>query len=116
MGTYKELHEREKAAWLGKRVRYNGEEYTVMDVDYNGGLLIDKKAEFTEWTAIPQKDCEPVETTREFVNERAVRYNVIIDGEWYMAGSFEEASTCAARWEADEEPHSVMIVRSEDDE
>ena len=31
---------------------YQGNEYNVVDVDYNGALLIDKKAEFTETTAV----------------------------------------------------------------
>ena len=50
--TYKEYIERMKKIWIGKKVRFQGQEYTVVDVDYNGGLLIDKKAEFTETTAV----------------------------------------------------------------
>lgn len=38
--------------WIGKIVDYEGEHYKVVDVDYNGFLLIDKKARFTDTTAI----------------------------------------------------------------
>lgn len=41
-----------KAKWCGKNVVYNGERHRVVDVDYNGCLLIDKWAEFTEATAV----------------------------------------------------------------
>lgn len=50
--TYKEYIESLKNEWNGKKVNYDGREYTVVDVDYNGMLLIDKKAEFTNTTAI----------------------------------------------------------------
>ena len=50
--TYSEYIERMKRIWTGKKVRFHGQEYTVVDVDYNGALLIDKKAEFTETTAV----------------------------------------------------------------
>lgn len=42
----------QKKKWIGKKVTYEGEQYTVIGVDYNGGLLIDKKAQFTETTAV----------------------------------------------------------------
>lgn len=41
-----------KAKWVGARVPYEGKTYTVVDVDYNGYLLIDKPARFTDTTAI----------------------------------------------------------------
>ena len=41
-----------KSEWIGKKVLFNGNEYTVVDVDYNGALLIDMKAEFTATTAV----------------------------------------------------------------
>lgn len=42
-----------KRDWVGKRVLYlDGEIYTVVDVDANGALMIDKKARFTETTAV----------------------------------------------------------------
>ena len=49
---YKERIEKLRKEWTGRKVKYHGEQYTVVDVDYNGGLLIDKKATFTETTAI----------------------------------------------------------------
>lgn len=51
---YKDLIRQKREKWIGKRVRYEGKEYNVVDVDYNGGLLIDKKSEFTDDTAISE--------------------------------------------------------------
>ena len=44
----------EKAKWIGTQVIYAGDNnvYTVVDVDHNGALLIDKPARFTETTAV----------------------------------------------------------------
>lgn len=52
MGTYKEYIERLKKEWIGKSVIFENEKYNVVDVDYNGFLLIDKKARMTETTAV----------------------------------------------------------------
>ena len=52
MGTYKDYIESLKAKWIGKTVRFQGEQHKVVDVDYNGALLIDKPAKFTDTTAI----------------------------------------------------------------
>lgn len=41
-----------KEKWIGKTIEQEGEKYKVVDVDYNGALLIDKKARFTDTTAI----------------------------------------------------------------
>ena len=38
----------------------DGNVYTVTDVDYNGALLIDKKAEFTETTAVSRFQVQEV--------------------------------------------------------
>lgn len=38
--------------WVGRHVVYEGDTYKVVGVDYNGFLLIDKKAELTDTTAI----------------------------------------------------------------
>ena len=51
--TYSEQIAKRKAEYVGKKVIFEGQEYTVVDVDYNGGLLISKKAEFTDTTAVP---------------------------------------------------------------
>lgn len=50
--TYREYIETLRKEWIGKKVRFEGKEYEVMDVDYNGGLLINKEAEFTILTAV----------------------------------------------------------------
>lgn len=60
MGTYREWIESLKKEWIGKRVKFEGNNYKVVDVDYNGMLLIDKKAQYTETTAIPQYAAEKI--------------------------------------------------------
>lgn len=52
MGTYKEYIEKLKKKWIGKVVTYKNKKYNVVDVDYNGMLLIDKKARYTDTTAV----------------------------------------------------------------
>ena len=52
MGTYKEYIEKLKSEWIGKEVVYENEKHKVVDVDYNGMLLIDKKARMTDTTAV----------------------------------------------------------------
>lgn len=62
MGTWKEYIEGERAYWVGKVVHYKGKPYTVKDVDYNGALLIDLPARFTETTAINPSMTDEVKT------------------------------------------------------
>lgn len=52
MATWREYINGLKDEWIGKIVVYENEKYNVVDVDYNGMLLIDKKAEYTDTTAI----------------------------------------------------------------
>lgn len=52
MLTYRDYIEAIKARWIGKKVIYKGRVYTVIDVDYNGALLIDLPAEYTATTAV----------------------------------------------------------------
>ena len=52
MGTWKEYITKLKEQWIGKSVVYENERYNVVDVDYNGFLLIDKKAAHTDTTAV----------------------------------------------------------------
>ena len=49
---YREHINQLKDEWIGKKVIYEDELHTVVDVDYNGALLIDKKAQYTETTAV----------------------------------------------------------------
>lgn len=51
---YKDWIAEQKERWIGQTVTFEGTEYTVVDVDYNGALLIDKPAEFTDTTAVEQ--------------------------------------------------------------
>lgn len=43
-----------KKEWVGKKVSFEGKQYEVVDVDYNGALMINKKARFTDTTAVSQ--------------------------------------------------------------
>ena len=56
MGTWKDYIERLKCDWVGKVVTFEDEKYKVVDVDYNGLLLIDKKARHTDTTAVAISD------------------------------------------------------------
>lgn len=55
---YKDWIEEKRKEWIGKTVIWDGCEHKVIDVDYNGALLIDKKAQFTETTAVPMWMCK----------------------------------------------------------
>lgn len=46
--------------WIGKKVMYEGKVFTVVNVDYNGALLIDKKARFTDTTAVATYDVQEI--------------------------------------------------------
>lgn len=50
--TWKEFIEKERKKYIGRKVKYEDKIYTVVDVDYNGVILIDKHAKFTPTTAI----------------------------------------------------------------
>ena len=52
MGTWKEYISKLKKEYVGKIVEYENSKYNVVDVDYNGVLLIDKKATYTDTTAV----------------------------------------------------------------
>lgn len=54
--SYKEFVEKERKKFVGKKVIYKGEPHKVVDVDYNGALLIDLRAQFTETTAVSKFD------------------------------------------------------------
>ena len=46
--TYKEFIENRKADWIGTNVIFQGKEYQVVDVDYNGMLVISMPAYYCE--------------------------------------------------------------------
>lgn len=46
--------------WVTKKVIYEGKEYTVVDVDYNGGLLIDKRNRYNDTTSVPEESVTEV--------------------------------------------------------
>ena len=52
--SYRSYIEKKRSEWIGKKVIYAGDNnvYTVVDVDYNGALLINKPARFTDTTAV----------------------------------------------------------------
>lgn len=51
MGTWKEYIERLKTEWVGKKVIFDGEIHTIVDVDYNSILHIDRPTEYNKTTA-----------------------------------------------------------------
>ena len=63
MRDYRQYIQDMKDKWIGKTVSYKGEQYKVVDVDYNGGLHLNKKAQFTDTTAVAEYmlDLEAVE-------------------------------------------------------
>ena len=58
MGRWSEYIARKKEKWVGRVVSYKGNPYTVVDVDYNGALMINKKAAFTGTTAVSEFDLD----------------------------------------------------------
>lgn len=50
--TWAEYIAKLRAEWNGRKVIYQGEQHTVVDVDYNGGLLIDRETMYNKTTAI----------------------------------------------------------------
>ena len=50
--TWREYIEKERKTYIGRKVKYEDKMYTVVDVDYNGVIMIDKHADFTSTTAI----------------------------------------------------------------
>ena len=52
MTGYQEYMRSQYAKYIGAMVRYNGLLYKVIDVDYNGMLLIDIPSDHAETTAV----------------------------------------------------------------
>lgn len=52
MSSYQEYMRSMYAKYIGAQVRYNGRLYKVIDVDYNGMLLIDIPSDHAETTAV----------------------------------------------------------------
>ena len=50
--TWKEHIAELRQEWTGKLVKYQGAIYTVLDVDYNGALLINRETIYNSTTAI----------------------------------------------------------------
>lgn len=50
--TYRESIEAMRREWRDRKVEYEGKIYSVLDVDYNGSLLIDKPDDFKATTAV----------------------------------------------------------------
>ena len=54
--SYRDLVERERREYIGRDVIYKGERHKIVDVDWNGAILIDLKAQFTDTTALYRFD------------------------------------------------------------
>lgn len=53
-----------RAEWTGRKVIYQGEQHTVVDVDYNGALLIDRETVYNKTTAIAPYMLDKKEVTQ----------------------------------------------------
>lgn len=53
---YEELVAKDRSRFIGKRVKFEGQIYDIVDVDYNGALMIDKEGRFTDTTAVSRFD------------------------------------------------------------
>lgn len=49
---YKDYIDKLKQKYIGKKYEFEGKLYNIVDVDYNGAILIDKKSEFNDTTAV----------------------------------------------------------------
>lgn len=52
MKTYREYIDELKRKWIGRTVEFESKRYNVVNVDYNGMLLIDKKSTYLPSTAV----------------------------------------------------------------
>ena len=50
--TYREWIEDLKREWIGRRIWYKGHVHTIVDIDYNGSLMIDLPTEHNATTAL----------------------------------------------------------------
>jgi len=48
---WKDYVEELRAEWIGKTVNFQGAQYKIVDVDYNGVLHIDRPTEYNATTA-----------------------------------------------------------------
>ena len=62
---WRDYIEKLKAEWIGKRVEFAGQVYTIVKVDYNGILHIDKKTKWNDTCAVYQ----PFEARKHLVQE-----------------------------------------------
>lgn len=53
--------EKQRKLWVGHKVKFAGAWYTVVDVDHNGGILIDLADEYKNDTAVCYSDIEEIE-------------------------------------------------------
>lgn len=60
MGLYRHWIEELECKWEGKKVIYKGKKYTVVGVDYNGGLLINKRNRYNDTTSVPEESVTEV--------------------------------------------------------
>ena len=60
MGLYRDWIAELKRKWVTKKVIYEGKEYGVVDVDYNGGLLVEKRNRYNETTSVPEESVTEV--------------------------------------------------------
>lgn len=52
MSTWKDYIEHRKKKYVGRKVLFDNNIYTIVDVDYNGEFIINKRARYTDTTAV----------------------------------------------------------------
>lgn len=61
--AYKDYIDNLRKEFVGKKVNFNGSTYTIVMVDYNGMVHIDKPSQYNKTTAV----YDPVEARKELV-------------------------------------------------
>ena len=69
--TWNEYINSKKTEWIGKKVMYKDHMYNVVDVDYNGALLIDLPNDYNLTTAISESMVENKKMTTQDILDYA---------------------------------------------
>lgn len=109
--------EQKRQEWIGQIVLYDHWFYTVVDVDMNGGILIDKKAEFTDTTAVSETDIKVVPKRSveygktwdiETIDDLAYALAVLSGNEFVAEMSDSYGITCSEKKEVRKQRETVI--------
>ena len=113
--THMEAIEKMRTEWIGRKVIFKGQYYTVVDVDSNYSLLIDKPARFTATTAVATSMVKPV-TQLDFEISAFVA-SVLLSGAEREPITAEMAFNCILNWVRDgvDIPHGITAQKLADE-